>query len=686
MNRNSLRVYGLTCVLLLLASFAAHATTIVLPTDEQLIAKAPVIVDGTVLSSQAVEADGKVWTETVVAVARTIKGRAADTITIRELGGQTTDRVTKIYGTPEFAEKERVLLFLEAHPRGGYRTVDLFVGKFTEGATQNGRRLWLRDDAGVDATLLDENFRPLTPGNIQRDAANFENFVYARVAGLPGMKNYGVENPVLATGEEPRDRLQSDFTLISEPTRYRWFRFDSGQTAQWYSSGSQPGYSDGGVAELRTGMNSWTSYSSANINYSYSGTRSGSLGGLDGPNGVNEVLFNDPLNEISGTYSRSTGGVVGTGGFNGVSGQQTWTAPFAADSSHPAGNLSAWTITEGNLTIQDGVTPANGISSSILAEIIAHEFGHTLGFGHSADGTALMYYSVTGRGPSLRSDDQTAARWLYPNGSTPPPTVSTPAAPTNLTASVSGNDVTLTWTDNASNETGYRVYVDSANVSSLGANTTSTTRSDLAAGAHTFYVSAYNSAGSANSNSISATIAATAPPPVAAFDASATSGTTQTAFTFYDRSTGTVASRQWSFGDGGTSTAATAQHVYAAAGTYTVTLKVTGAGVTSQASKNITVSNPPPVTPAVSAAFEFSPAAPSVNTNVTFSDRSSGAPTKWQWSFGDGQNSTAQNPVHAYAAPGTYTVTLTASNASSSATATKQVTVTSVTMPFRSLV
>ena len=58
--------------------------------------------------------------------------------------------------------------------------------------------------------------------------------------------------------------------------------------------------------------------------------------------------------------------------------------------------------------------------------VVAHEFGHTLGFGHSTDNTALMYPTVTGRGPSLRTDDQNAARWLYPNGSAPPPVSHTP--------------------------------------------------------------------------------------------------------------------------------------------------------------------------------------------------------------------------------------------------------------------
>ena len=43
---------------------------------------------------------------------------------------------------------------------------------------------------------------------------------------------------------------------------------------------------------------------------------------------------------------------------------------------------------------------------------------------------------------------------------------------------------------------------------------------------------------------------------------------------------------------------------------------------------------------------------------VTFTDISTGNPTSWFWSFGDGNTSTEQNPVHTYTSPGNYTVTL----------------------------
>jgi len=66
------------------------------------------------------------------------------------------------------------------------------------------------------------------------------------------------------------------------------------------------------------------------------------------------------------------------------------------------------------------------------------------------------------------------------------------------------------------------------------------------------------------------------------------------------------------------------------------------------------------------AAFTGSPLSGEAPLNVSFTDQSSGAPTSWSWTFGDGGSSTAQNPSHTYTSAGTYTVSLTASNAQGS--------------------
>jgi PKD repeat protein len=56
---------------------------------------------------------------------------------------------------------------------------------------------------------------------------------------------------------------------------------------------------------------------------------------------------------------------------------------------------------------------------------------------------------------------------------------------------------------------------------------------------------------------------------------------------------------------------------------------------------------------------------------VYFTDLSSGSPTSWDWTFGDGGTSSAQDPSHDYTSVNSYTVSLTAHNAQGQDTETK---------------
>ncbi|MCH6471365.1 PKD domain-containing protein [Sinomonas terrae] len=153
-----------------------------------------------------------------------------------------------------------------------------------------------------------------------------------------------------------------------------------------------------------------------------------------------------------------------------------------------------------------------------------------------------------------------------------------------------------------------------------------------------------------------------APAPVASFTASPTSGIAPLNVAFTDTSTGSPTSWSWNFGDGGTSTSQNPTHTYASAGTYTATLTATNATGSNSTSSTITVS----ALQAPVASFKASPTSGAAPLNVAFTDTSTGSPTSWAWDFGDGATSTAQNPSHTYAAPGTYTAKLTATNAAGS--------------------
>jgi len=126
-----------------------------------------------------------------------------------------------------------------------------------------------------------------------------------------------------------------------------------------------------------------------------------------------------------------------------------------------------------------------------------------------------------------------------------------------------------------------------------------------------------------------------------------------------------ITSVQWNFGDGATSAVTSPSHLYGSPGTYTVSLEVTTAdGTDTKTRVDYVVVNGPG---GPTADFSGTPTEGSVPLTVQFTDRSDpGTATTFSshsWDFGDGGTSTATNPSHAYALPGTYTVSLTVSTA-----------------------
>ena len=158
--------------------------------------------------------------------------------------------------------------------------------------------------------------------------------------------------------------------------------------------------------------------------------------------------------------------------------------------------------------------------------------------------------------------------------------------------------------------------------------------------------------------------------PVSDFSSNVISGTTPLKVAFTDRSTGTPTSWNWNFGDGTSSKEKNPTHTYSIAGPYTVKLTVSNAAGSNTATKtNYISAGVTAQKPVVN--FWGTPRSGNAPLSVTFKDITTGAPTTWNWDFGDGTSSTEQNPTHVYSAAGNYIIKLTASNAAGSTVLSK---------------
>ncbi|MDT7830507.1 PKD domain-containing protein [Pricia sp. S334] len=135
-----------------------------------------------------------------------------------------------------------------------------------------------------------------------------------------------------------------------------------------------------------------------------------------------------------------------------------------------------------------------------------------------------------------------------------------------------------------------------------------------------------------------------------------------------------IISYSWDFGDGTTSSAANPVHSYSSHGIYTVSLTVADdGGLTDMASVQIEVPNVGPTASASANPIEIREDR-SVYFNGSNSTDDLGI-SSHTWNFGDGNTSSAPNPVHIYTSPGIYTAGLTVTD-TGGLTDTEEITIT----------
>jgi PKD repeat protein len=153
--------------------------------------------------------------------------------------------------------------------------------------------------------------------------------------------------------------------------------------------------------------------------------------------------------------------------------------------------------------------------------------------------------------------------------------------------------------------------------------------------------------------------------PTIQYTANPTNGVTPLTVQFVspgvDSGGNTITHWSWTFGDGVTSTVQNPSHVYAVAGMFQPVLIATN-------NFGVTVLGSGPAITVVFPTIQYTASPTNGVTPLTVQfispgvDSGSNNITHWNWTFGDGSTSTAQDPVHVYTNVGAFQPTLTATN------------------------
>lgn len=446
MNRNACKWLRLGClVLFALAPVAASAYSYVMMEDADLFDGADGVVKARV-ERVLPAADGDMETRYQVSVIEVLAGPSLDTSQSLALPGtfNAPRQNFIVEGVPQLAEGATVLLFHVRRADGALQPFQLSLGLFGREEATAGRGHYVR---ALEGSLEFGKSAAVQRYHAPRDAKAFERWLADRGRGVRREPDYLREAIALGMAEK--------FTFLmfnfNPPGPGRWFQFDSDQSMPWRAGPEgQTGAVTDELVWVSDALAAWTNDATSRILLNFAGTQANpgvcnkpqqGTGSFSG-----HVCWNDPSESIAGAFNGS--GTLAFGGSFANSGGQM----FNGQTWYPRSDGFV-VVQNGAHTFLDGQAGKNG------AEVMTHEIGHVLTFGHSCgdnqspacntDATlaaATMRASAhgDGRGAVLGADDRAAAAIAYPvpgGGDVTPPT-----APTNLAGTATGSaSINTSW-------------------------------------------------------------------------------------------------------------------------------------------------------------------------------------------------------------------------------------------------
>ncbi|MBI3653975.1 MAG: DUF4214 domain-containing protein [Acidobacteria bacterium] len=408
------KIFGLLFffALLFIAIPPVTATTVIMPTDDNMVIGSRAIVRGRVLNVESAldSQSNRIYTYITLRVQEVFKGKIKDRrIVLKQEGGQIEGRGSIVFGTPQFTPDEEVLLYLESWADGSFRVHQYFLGKFdivTD--TANGQRLAVRSEMS-DGVVVMQNYSRLAEGDgitnrleLSAYVAMLKDKIAANAEQSQSFEQTYYSNvPMNARPQEYTDlarrgNLQPQWTYIHS-AHPRWFEPDSGQPVVFHVN--QAGAPNQQINnDIAAAMNVWSIVPGCSLRVAVGSNTDACF-----PDSTNNTII---FNNCDGRWSGSAGscqGVLALGGLN-------WNG-----NSKIINGVTFSQASGGFISFNPFAACSFGNSCNVQ-EITTHELGHALGLGHSADTSATMYgiAHFDGRCASVRPDDATGIAFIYP--------------------------------------------------------------------------------------------------------------------------------------------------------------------------------------------------------------------------------------------------------------------------------